>query len=469
MILMSFVLDKIYPSMPVFVQNLMISAFGFQWQQRRFGGCYSDFLKEVKGREFYTSEQWDEYQTRELRKLLVHAYYHVELYRVKYKAAGFTEKDLLNINLSDLKHIPFLEKDELRRFGTTTLLSDKLTKGLFISSSGSTGTPTKIYLPRYFHQKFNALMEARVRNWARVSKDTPRGMIGGRRILPDSNFKIPFYRYNYFEKQTYFSAYHISLDTVGKYLKGMIDNKVEYMTGYAMSNFLLAKFISEVGLTAPQLKAVITSSEKLTPEMRQTIEEVYRCKCYDSYSGCEECGLISETPEGVMVVSPDAGIMEFLNEGGLYSAPGETGEIVSTGLHNYDQPLIRYRIGDLAKLSSDQSPVGGRYMVRIDEIAGRIEDLVVCRDGRSMVRFHSLYLDIPGLKIGQLIQHEYERFTLNLLIERQVYQQSTAEAILRNRLESQVGQAVINFNYPDKIAANSNGKIKAVISELKVH
>ena len=240
------------------------------------------------------------------------------------------------------------------------------------------------------------------------------------------------------------------------------------MTGYAMSNFLLAKFISENGLNAPPLKAVITSSEKLTPEMRKTIEEVYQCKCYDSYSGCEECGLISETPDGVLVVSPDAGIMEFLNEDGSYSVPGETGEIVSTGLHNYDQPLIRYRIGDVAKLSSDQSPVGGRYMVRIDEITGRIEDLVVCRDGRSMVRFHSLYLDIPGLKSGQMIQHDYERFTLNLLIDKRVYQQFASEALLRKRLESQVGQVAVSFNYPDIIATNSNGKIKAVISELKV-
>jgi phenylacetate-CoA ligase len=464
---MSFVQDKIYPSMPVFIQNLMISAFGFQWQKRRFGGCYSDFLKEVKSREFYTSEQWDEYQTLELRKLLVHAYGHVKFYREKYEDAGFTETDLKNINLSDLKYIPFLEKDELRRFGTTTLLSDKLSGGLFISSSGSSGTPTKIYLPRYFHQKFTALMEGRVRNWAGVSKDTPRGMIGGRRILPDSHFKMPYYRYNYFEKQTYFSAYHISPGTVGNYLKGIIDNTVEFMTGYAISNFLLAKLISEKGLVAPQLKAVITSSEKLTPEMRKTIEEVYRCKCYDSYSGCEECGLISETPEGTMVVSPDAGIMEFLNEDGSYSTAGETGEIVSTGLNNYDQPLIRYRIGDMARLSSDQSPVGGRYMVRVDEITGRIEDLIVCRDGRSMVRFHSLYLDIPGLKTGQLIQHDYERFTLNLLIDKQMYKHASAEALLKKRLESQLGPTVINFNYPDKIATNSNGKIKAVISELK--
>lgn len=466
---MSFIQENIYPLMPVFVQNAMISAFGFQWQRRRYGGRFNKFLSKVKERECFNYEQWSEYQTEKLREILVHAYRNVSFYKAKYLSAGIKEEDLRNITLTDLRHIPFLEKDELRRHGTTSLMAENRSRGIFISSSGSTGTPTKIYLPLYFHQQFAALMEARVRNWAGVDRFTPRGMIGGRRIIPVAVYSEPVYRYNIFEKQTYFSAYHISPATVKNYLEGMISNGVEYMTGYAVSNYLLAKFIAEKGLRAPTLKAVITSSEKLTPEMRHTIQDVYRCRCYDSYSGCEACGLISETPEGVLVVSPDAGIMEFLNEDGSYSASGKTGEIVSTGLHNYDQPLIRYRIGDMAKLSADQSPVGGRHMVRIDEIAGRIEDLIVCRDGRSMVRFHSLYVNIPGLKTGQLIQHDYERFTLNLLIEKQEYQKTESEAILSKRLESQVGQVTINFNYPDKIATNPNGKIKAVISELKAN
>lgn len=465
--LMSFVQDKVYPVMPVFVQNIMISAFGFNWQKHRFGGEYNNFLKEVKAREFYTSEQWNNYQTKKLRELLVHAFKHVKFYREKYTGAGFTEDDLKNISLSDLGKIPLLEKDELRNFGTTALMSDKLSRGIFISSSGSTGTPTKIYLPQYFHQKFSALMEARVRNWSGVDRFSPRGMIGGRRILPDAKFKEPFYRYNIFERQTYFSAYHISHHTAVNYLKGIIENKVEYMTGYAMSNFLLAKFIAEEGLEAPVLKAVITSSEKLTTEMRSTIENVYSCKCFDSYSGCEACGLISETPERIMVVSPDAGIMEFINQDGTYISPGETGEIVSTGLINYDQPLIRYRIGDMATLSADQSPVEGRNMTRIDEITGRIEDVVVGRDGRAMVRFHSLYVDIKGIKAAQLIQHDFERFTMNLIVDDLVYQKVTGEALLRKRLVSQVGKVQVVFSYPESIAPSTNGKIKAVISELK--
>src|SRR5205823_9842139 len=124
---------------------------------------------------------------------------------------------------------------------------------------------------------------------ASVSSFIPRGMIGGRRVLPTAENKPPFYRYNFFEKQVYFSAYHINAKNAAGYFNGMKQHHIEYMTGYAMSNFFLARFFKEQNLHAPQLKAVITSSEKLTEEMRQVFKEVYGCKTYDTWSGVEAC------------------------------------------------------------------------------------------------------------------------------------------------------------------------------------
>ena len=88
--------------------------------------------------------------------------------------------------------------------------------------------------------------------------------------------------------------------------------------------------------------------------MRKIIERVYDCKVFDGYSGSEACGLISETQQGELLVSPDAGIMEFIKDDGSYAKNGEVGEIISTGFLNYDQPLIRYKIGDMALLSQNQ-------------------------------------------------------------------------------------------------------------------
>ena len=76
------------------------------------------------------------------------------------------------------------------------------------------------------------------------------------------------------------------------------------------------------------------------------------CKVYDGYSGVEACGLISENKSGELLFSPDTGILEVLDNDGNQVLNGESGEVISTGLLNYDQPLIRYRIGDRVTLSS---------------------------------------------------------------------------------------------------------------------
>lgn len=457
--------DKFYANAPVTFQNLAISMFGFHWKNRRFNGIFKHELGKFKERENYTHQLWNDYQILELRKILLHAFDTVPFYFEKYKASGIKRTHLEKFELHDIKKLPYLEKEELRKFGKTTLVSRNPEKGgNFFSSSGSTGTPTSILYSIPFHQRWSAAFEARIRHWANVSRFDPRGMIGGRRVIPQADASPPYYRYNFFEKQTYFSAYHISRKTAKNYLEGIIKNKVSYMTGYAMSNFFLANTFDELGLEAPPLKAVITSSEKLTKEMRSKFREVYNCKTFDSYSGVEACGLISETKDGEFLVSPDVGIMEFIDENGNDIKPGQSGEVISTGLLNFDQPLIRYRIGDRVRLANKQSTASGLEMPVIEEIEGRVEDKVVGKDGREMVRFHGLYINVPHLIAAQIIQNDYDDFTFNVVVEDGFSDRE--EQIISQRLRSQIGEASIRFNRLQEIPQNNNGKFQAVISKL---
>lgn len=463
---MSFWEKQIYPRLPVLAQNWAISAYGYQWQRRRFGGIFEQELKGFKERENLNAQQWRDYQTVQLRKLLVHAFETVPFYRERYGIQGFTKGSLERFELEDLPKLPFLDKGDLRRFGTTTLLSTHREKGgRFFSSSGSTGTPTQILYSHSFHQRVNAAMEARVRHWAGVGRHDPRGMIGGRRIIPGAVNRPPYYRYNFFERQTYFSAYHISRQNAANYLEGIRKHGVRYMTGYAMSNYFLAAYFLELGLKCPDLQAVITSSEKLTPEMREVFFKVYGCRTFDSYSGVENCGLISESPEGELLVSPDAGIMEILTESGNPASPGEEGEVVSTGLLNFDQPLIRYRIGDRVRVAPQQSTSSGREMPVIGEIAGRTEDAIITKDGRRMVRFHGIFVNLPNVVEGQVVQRRYEDFLVNIVTV-PGYGKKEEELIIK-RMKSQVGSdAHIEVAPVDFIPRTANGKFRAVISEL---
>ena len=459
-------LEKIYNNSPIFLQNILISTYGYYWRNRRYGGAFTKEVQKFKNRESFSKAQWKVYQTSKLRELLIHAFSNVEFYREKYSSAGFTTSDFAKFELTDLKDLPFLEKEELRKFGTTSLLSRVRGKGSFYSSSGSTGTPTQIFFSPNSHRLWHAAYEARVRNWAGVDYKTPRGMIGGRRIISNSESSKHYFRYNGAEKQTYFSAYHISENNVEDYLFGMKKHNVQYMVGYANSNYYLADYICRLRKESLKLKAVLTSSEKLTEEMRETFKQAYGCKTYDAYSGLEACGLISENAYGDFLFSPDTGILELINEKGEEVPDGAEGEVVSTGFINFDQPLIRYRIGDRAIKSENQTSVSGLQMPVFKEIVGRIEDTIITTDGRKMVRFHSLFLNIKGLKASQVVQNEYQNFTLNLVIDANDYEKKS-ENVIAERLKSQVGVNIdIIFVYLEKIPNQLNGKFKSVISNI---
>ena len=462
---MSFI-NTIYNLLPVSIQNLGISLWGIKWNKRRFGGIYTSELNACKLREKYTLNEWNEYQTIQLRKILLHSFNHVPYYKELFNNLDISEDDIKKFNLHDLQKITILQKSILREKGTSELLSNKLeSNGEFYASSGSTGTPTQILFSAAMHQRWSALFEARIRNWAGLSINNPRGMIGGRRIINSPHAKPPYYRINKIEKQVYFSAYHIAPHAVSNYIKGMFDNHIDYMTGYAMSNYILARFIENLHLKAPKLKAVITSSEKLTKEMRETFQRVYGCKSFDSYSGLEACGLISECEHASLHISPDAGIIEIIKDDNTPAQPGETGEAICTGFLNFDQPLIRYQIGDLLKLSHNQTCKCGRNMPIIEEIVGRSEDTVVGKDGREMVRFHGIFIQIPSIIEGQIIQNSLTQFEINIVSASPLTLQE--KELMKNRMTSQLGEIELTIHEIPSIPRNQNGKFKAVISHVK--
>ena len=181
------------------MQNLLVSAYGYQWKQRRFGGVFTKEYIAAKERENFTVSEWSNYQQYQLQKIILHAFEHVPFYKEKFLQHGITATVLENISPENIGKLPFLSKEELRIYGNNLLLADVREKsGSFFFSSGSTGTPTQILFSKAMHQRWFALFESRVRNWAGVSSSVSRGMIGGRRIIPDAKASAPFYRYNFF-------------------------------------------------------------------------------------------------------------------------------------------------------------------------------------------------------------------------------------------------------------------------------
>jgi phenylacetate-CoA ligase len=266
-----------------------------------------------------------------------------------------------------------------------------------------------------------------------------------------------------FERQLYFSAFHIAPAYVLDYVQALNRYKPDYLVGYASSHYFLARMIAEQGYQVHRPKAVLTSSEKLTLEMREMISEVYGCSVFDGYSGVEACAQISECEYHTLHESPDMGIIELLDDSGKRVTGSGYGEIIATGLINFEQPLIRYRTGDMA-IRSDSMCDCGRQMSAYREIIGRLEDTVVGVDRREMVRFHGIFVGLPHVREGQIVQKTLTDFLIRLAVDQQ-FGDSEKEEIYR-RFQTRLGQVNLEFEFVDQVERTLGGKFRAVISHV---
>jgi phenylacetate-CoA ligase len=157
--------------------------------------------------------------------------------------------------------------------------------------------------------------------------------------------------------------------------------------------------------------------------------------------------------------------MEVLNVKGNEVSFGEEGEVVSTGFLNYDQPLIRYRIGDRVIVDKNQQTKSDVKMLKIKKIEGRSEDVIIGTNGQKMVRFHSVFVGISSIVMAQVEQHSYKNIVVNLVVDNNYLK--TNEELMIARIKSQLGEMKVEFNYVSEIERTKAGKFKAVISYLE--
>ncbi len=454
--------ERIYSASPVWLQNVGVSIYGVFWRHQRYGGNFPELVAQFQKRERFSFDKWREYQTVQLRALLLHASQTVPYYRHLFNSLGLRTQLLENFSLEHLSSLPLLEKETIRR-NSNDFLNQRLDRRHchIEHTSGTTGTPLAIFRSTMSERATSAAYEARVRRWAGVNYRMSRAMIGGRIVVPRTHAQPPFWRYNLAERQLYLSAFHISPANTPDYVHALNHFQPDYLVGYASAHFFLARNAEEQGLKLYRPKAILTSSDSLTPPMRQLLQRVYNCEVFDGYSGVEGCCLASECEHHHMHLSPDVGIVELIGSDGRPTPPGEMGEIVATGLLNFDQPLIRYRTGDYAVLSPKPC-LCGRQMPVLEELVGRLEDTVVGQDGREIVRLQGIFLDLPHVREGQIIQKTLTHFQIRLVVNASF--SVDEERIIYQRFVERLGQITLEFQIVDFIERTERGKFRAVIS-----
>ena len=460
--------DRIYGALPVWAQNAAITAYGAYWRSRRLGGRYPGYVDEFCSRDRVSPGQMDAHVAAELRRILELAIGHVAYYREEWTSRGVTHGEIRRSNpIELLAELPLTGKDAVRQDPWAFVARSQVGKRGMRQylTSGSTGTPVTAIWNADDHRRFIAAREVRSFNWAGTSLLKPRSMIGGRLVVPKSQSGPPFHRYNAVERQVYLSAYHISPGTVAEYVRVFERHRPEVLTGYAHSYFTLARLMLEASLSLSyEPEALILSSEKTTTHMREIMEKVFGAPVFEEYSCVENCVLATQCEEGRLHVSSDFGVVEILDEHDRPIPPGRDGRIICTGLVNATQLLIRYEVGDTGRWATEPCPCGRSHLPVLEEIVGRLEDVVIGPDGREMVRFHGIFVGLPGVKEGQIVQLARDRIRVNVVADDSFGE--TEERTIIGRLVERLGPVSVEVVRVPRIERDARGKFRAVISHV---
>lgn len=318
-------------------------------------------------------------QLKRLRETAAYIYEKVAPYRKKMEEANVKPEDINS--LADLKKMPFTYKTDFRdQYPCGLFAVEKKELVRFHASSGTTGKPTVVG----YTQKD---MDIWLNNVARIA------CMGG--ATKEDIAQIAF-GYGTF---TGAQGLHGGLEKLGAAVipmsSGNTNKQIMFMQDIGTTLLVatpsyalhLGEELRRRGIDPKEdlkVRIGLFGGEGMTEPMRDEMHRVWGAQfiCTQNYGMSELCGpgVSGECTELVgMHINEDWFIPEIINpETGDVLPAGEKGELVVTCLGKEAIPLIRYRTGDLTRLTYEPCKCG-RTTVRMENLSGRVDDMLVIR------------------------------------------------------------------------------------------
>lgn len=140
---------------------------------------------------------------------------------------------------------------------------------------------------------------------------------------------------------------------------GSIRN-ASYLGGYSSMIYQVAKTSNELGLSFSNIKMVKGTSETILPSYQDEVVKAFGKRMISEY-GATETGLIAfECEYGSLHVNME----------NLYLETNDSDEVIVTNFASDSFPIIKYNIGDIAKVSEEICSCGREHII-ISELIGR--------------------------------------------------------------------------------------------------
>ncbi len=455
-------LFKLYSRLPGAAQSVAASLRGRQLRAWRYGSETESLVAQALERETWSPEQWNKWQQERLGFLLNHAAKAVPFYRdLWYRRRLKGDR----ASWQYLENWPLLEKEQLRENPKAFIADGSNPRHMFHDhTSGTTGKSLDLWFSRETVRSWYALFEARCRRWYGVSRQDHWAILGGQLITPVQRRRPPFWVWNAPLNQLYMSSYHLAPDLLRAYLDALRRYRISYLLGYTSALYELARAVLQAGHQNIKMTVVVTNAEPVFDYQRRAIEEAFQCPVRETYGMAETTAAASECSSHTLHLWPEAGILEVLDR--TVPVPdGGSGELIATGLMNFEMPLIRYRVGDHITLPGHKKTCAcGRGLPQIASIDGRLDDVLYTVDGRRIGRLDPIFKSNLPIHEAQIIQESLDLVRVKYVPAIDFSLQAGHSIV--ERLQERMGNIQVVLERVSELPRGANGKFRAVICKL---
>ncbi len=435
-------------------------------QEKAFQRPTFSYLAELERTQWASRAEVEKLQLEKLRALLAVAWEHCPWHRERMEGAGLRPKDVTD--LGAFRRLPLMDKARAAA-NRDRLVWKGVPGGAFqYNTGGSSGQPLIFFFGRT-RQASDAAGRIRARRWWGVEVGEPEVYVWGAPVELSKTDWVKTVR-DRLLNQLVLNAFAMSPERMDGYLDAVEAFRPRCIYGYASSVALLAAHARERGrrLRLPHLKVVCTTGEPLYDHQRALLGEVFGVPVANEF-GSRDIGFTAhETPHGQMLLMSESILLEVLDAEGNPVAPGETGEAVMTGLCSEAQPFLRYRTGDMVRMSPEPDR-DGRGLHVIAEVLGRQTDFLVRADGTIMHALAGIYVlrAVEGVGEFKIVQHDTRNLEV-LVVPNPRWQTGMTAAIVAG-LQQRLGEDVrVEVRLVDDIPPEASGKHRYVVSRVRL-
>jgi len=457
------------------VRRLRSYVDGIAWPAlpSRHGAAIQSLLFQLDQTQWWPEQRLVERQLAQLQALLEHAYQTVPYHRMRLGAAGFRPGG--SLTEADWRALPLLTRRDVQNAGkalASLKLPPEYAPVTESQTSGSTGQPVKVIATQLDALMWDALT-IREHLWHRRDFSARLAVIRANAPQPQGESRVSMQRdwgppaAALFETGPA-AAMSFAVDVAAQ-VEWLMRHGPEYLLTYPSNLMALVRHTAARGERPPRLREVRTIGETVTPELRAACRQAWQVPIVDAYSSQEFGYLALQCPEsGLYHAMSENVLVELLAADGRRCAPGESGRVVVTALHNFAMPLIRYDLDDCAE-AGGPCPCG-RGLPTIARVLGRTRNMLRLPDGTQrwpLVGF-ARYRELAPIRQYQFVQRSREEIEARFVADRPLTGEE--EARLSQVIQTALGHPFrLTFSYFDgEIPRGPGGKFEEFVSMIEI-